>query len=73
VEQIELSNQTSENSNSNHEQINNESDKETQAIVYPVRPNKGLRLGERAALLLHYQSSFKVTMKSQQQGLQEIV
>jgi hypothetical protein len=39
------------NSNSNHEQINNESDKETQAIVYPVRPNKDLRLGERAALL----------------------
>jgi hypothetical protein len=50
VEQIELSNQTSENSNSNHEQINNESDKETHNIVYPVRPNKDLRLGERAAL-----------------------
>jgi hypothetical protein len=50
VEQIELSNQTSKNSNSNHEQINNESDKETHNIVYPVRPNKDLRLGERAAL-----------------------
>jgi hypothetical protein len=36
VEQIELSNQTSENSNSNHEQINNESDKETHNIVIGV-------------------------------------